>query len=106
MYFYKEKEQAIRQSAWFAFRETPQSAVQLFLVEEDPILSNDVSKIYPSVSARMKQLMDTVHTPHDWYFNPTDTQESFAKKVELARQTNQRLPEYRPNGLLKMPWEK
>jgi arylsulfatase A len=106
MYFYKEKEQAIRQGAWFAFRETPQSAVQLFLVEEDPILSNDVSKIYPSVSARLKQLMESVHTPHDWYFNPTDTNESFAKKVELARQTNQRLPEYRPNGLLKMPWEK
>jgi arylsulfatase A-like enzyme len=106
MYFYKEKEQAIRQGAWFAFRETPQSPIQLYLVEEDPVLSNDVSKIYPSVSAQLKRLMDTVHTPHEWYFNPTDTEESFAKKVALARQTNQRLPEYRPNGLDKMPWEK
>lgn len=106
MYFYKQNEQAIRQGAWFAIREHPKQKVQLFLLEEDQQATVNLASVYPEVTANMKELMDTIHEPHPWYWNPGDTPEVFADKQKKALELGQYIKRYRPNNLQLMPWEK
>lgn len=106
MYFYKQNEQAIRQGAWFAFREHPDSMVQLYLPEEDQQLAIDLAKYYPEVTQHLAETMDSIHEPHPWYWNPGDTQAVFKEKQVKAEQLGQVIKRYRPNGLERMPWER
>lgn len=106
MYFYKQNEQAIRQGSWFAFRENPGRAVRLYLPEEDQQLTVDLAEYYPEVAENMERIMDRIHTPHPWYWNPGDTAADFEAKKQKAATTGQLIQRYRPNGLQLMPWER
>ncbi|HOY16242.1 MAG TPA: sulfatase-like hydrolase/transferase [Haliscomenobacter sp.] len=105
-YFYKNNEQAVRKGAWFAHREHPQQALQLYLLEEDQKCEHDLAALFPGVVRELEQYLNTVHQPHPWYWNPGETAEDFQKKRDLARSTGQIVQPYRPNGLSQMPWEK
>ena len=89
-----------------AFREHPNQPVQLFLLEEDQQSEVDIAAVYPQVAAQMKQVMDTIHESHEWYWNPGDSQEGFSAKQKKAEETGQYIKRYRPNGLDLMPWER
>ncbi len=105
-YFYKQNEQAIRQGPWYAIREHPEAPIHLFLLEEDQTSTVDLTEIYPDVSANLTAILDTIHEPHQWYWNPGDNQERFKAKQAEAIQLGQYIKRYRPNGLEKMPWER
>ncbi len=106
LYFYKKNEQAIRQGPWFAFREHPEKPVELYLMEEDLAMARDLSKLYPDKADELGELMDAIHEPHDWYWNPGDTDESFAAKKALAKEKGLDIKAYRPNHMELMPWER
>ncbi|PHN02135.1 sulfatase-like hydrolase/transferase [Flavilitoribacter nigricans] len=106
MYFYKQNEQALRQGPWFVYRDHPDQPVQLYLPEEDQTLSVNLADFYPNEAATFKAKLDTIHTPHPWYWNPGDTAEQFEAKKQRAEDTGQVIKRYRPNGLELMPWER
>lgn len=106
MYFYKQNEQAIRQGPWFAYREHPQKPVQLYLIEEDQKIQRDLATSYPDLALDMKNVLDTIHQPSEWYWNPGDTKAVFDANVKRARELGVEIKRYRPNGIERMPWEK
>jgi len=106
MYFYKKDEQAIRQGPWFAYRDHPDSPVQLYLIEEDQRIHTDLADYYPEVTKQLQRLMETEHQPSKWYWNPGDTEEAFKEKQQLAKETGQWIQRYRPNNIELMPWER
>lgn len=106
MYFYKQNEQAIRQGPWFAFRDHPQNTIELFLPEEDQDLQVNLATIYPEKVKELTAVMDHIHQPSEWYWNPGDTRDSFRAKQEKAKKLGQIIKRYRPNGLELMPWER
>lgn len=105
MYFFKQNEQAIIQGPWFAFREHPDSTLELYLVEEDQVTAYDYASLYPQKALELVRLMDSIHTPSRWYWNPGDSQEDFARKVRQAKEDGIEIKRYRPNRMQKMPWE-
>ncbi len=105
LYFSRRREQALRMGPWKAYRKNPDSQVCLYLVEEDTYTERDLAAIYPEEAKRAKQILDTEHQPHPWYWDPTDSAEDFAKKKTKARDTDNVLPVYRPNGIKAFPWE-
>lgn len=106
MYFYKQNEQAIRQGPWFAYREHPHKPVQLYLLEEDQKIQKDLSAYYPELTEQLKNTLDTIHQPSEWYWNPGDTRAVFDANVQKARQMGIEVKRYRPNGIERMPWER
>lgn len=72
-YFYKNNEQSVRMGAWFAYREHPNKALQLFLLEEDQTCERDLAAIYPAVVKKIEDYLQTAHQPHEWYWNPGET---------------------------------
>lgn len=106
MYFSKGREQAARMGAWKAYRKNPDSKTELYLIEEDTYTQRDLSEIYPEVVKQMEAIMDTSYVPHKWYWNPNETREDYQKKVKLAEETGNILPEYKPNNIDHFPWEK
>jgi hypothetical protein len=92
--------------AWFAYREHPNKALQLFLLEEDQTCERDLAAIYPAVVKKIEDYLQTAHQPHEWYWNPGETQADFQKKQKRAIETNQKIQALRPNNMKLMPWEK
>lgn len=106
MYFYKQNEQAIRKGPWFAYRPHPDDEVELYLLEEDQKIDTNLSAYYPEMTSEMQRLMNTVHEPSEWYWNPGDTEAIFDANVKKAREQGLEIRRYRPNGIERMPWEK
>ncbi len=106
LYFYKRNEQAIRQGPWFAFRGHPTQDLQLFLPAEDQALQVNLADLYPAVTQSLTKVMNEIHEPHPWYWNPGDDEVSFQGKIKRAESTGQTIRIYRPNGLKWMPWER
>jgi arylsulfatase A len=104
-YFFKQNEQAVRWGSWYAFRENPKDPLHLYLPEEDQTGERNLAAFYPDVVKKIEQYLSKVHEPHAWFWNPGDTPADYEKKKALAKQTNQLIPNYRPNGMVKMPWE-
>ncbi len=104
MYFSKQREQAIRMGPWKAYRKNPESQTRLYLIEEDTYSERDLALQYPEVIRIVDSLMDTVHEPHEWYWNPWETKEEFNEKRKKAVETGNKLPSYRPNGMGIFPW--
>ncbi len=105
-YFYKNNEQSVRMGAWFGYREHPEKPLQLFLLEEDQTCERDLAAFYPAIVKKIEDYMKTAHQPHDWYWNPGETQADFQKKQKRAIETNQKIQALRPNNMKLMPWEK
>ncbi len=106
MYFYKQNQQAARQGGFYAYRDHPDQPVQLYLLEEDQKADVDLARVYPKVTAHFKRVLDTIHQPTQWYWDPNDTPQDFRRKQQLAKETNQIITRYRPNHMKLMPWEK
>ncbi len=105
-YFFKSNEQSLRMGGWFARRDAPGKPLQLFLIEEDQACERDVASAYPDVVLQMEAIIKKSHINHPWYWNPGETQADYNAKKKLAKETNQLIDEYRPNGMVLMPWEK
>lgn len=106
MYFYRRNQQSARRGPWFAFRQHPDAAVELYLVEEDLATEHDLAGTYPTVAAEFAAVFDTIHEPHPWYWNPGDTNADFEAKKRLAAEQGLVIPRYRPNHIELMPWER
>ncbi len=106
MYFFKQNEQAVRQGPWFSYREHPDKNVELYLIEEDQHIDFNYASLYPEKAKEFARIMDTEHTPSEWYWNPGDNAETFKNKVLKARELGVEVKRYRPNGMKYMPWEK
>ncbi|MCC4211280.1 sulfatase-like hydrolase/transferase [Leeuwenhoekiella parthenopeia] len=106
MYFYKQNQQAARKGGFYAYRDHPEQPVQLFLLEEDQRAQVNLANIYPKIAADFKEILDTIHQPSQWYWNPGDTPQNFKKKQHLAEETDQIIKRYRPNNMKLMPWER
>jgi hypothetical protein len=91
---------------WFARRDAPGKPLQLFLIEEDQACERNVASAYPDVVLQMEAIINKSHINHPWYWNPGETQADYNAKKKLAKETNQLIDEYRPNGMVLMPWEK
>jgi arylsulfatase len=105
-YFYKNNEQSVRMGPWFGYREHPDKALKLYLLEEDQVCSKDLALIYPKIATKIEQVMKNSHTIHPWYWNPGETAQDFQNKRKLAAETNQQIKALRPNNMKLMPWEK
>ncbi len=105
-YFFKNNEQAVRKGAWYGFRTHPSEPLQLYLLDEDQTCSYNLASTYPSVVKDLETILRTSHVPHPWYWNPGETQQNFEEKRKKAAASGQKLDEYRPNGMTRMPWEK
>jgi arylsulfatase A-like enzyme len=105
LYFSKNREQAVRMGAWKGYRESPEHPIRLYLVEEDTYGERDLSAFYPDIVKNIETIMDTSYTPHEWYWTPDETREEYQKKIDRARETGLMIPQQRPNGLGKLPWE-
>lgn len=99
MYFYKNTEQAVRMGSWKAYRKSPQSKMELYLIEEDVHSDRDLSKFYPEVVKQIDSIMTVEHENHSWYRNPWETPEEYKMKVEKAKESGTLQISTRPNGL-------
>ena len=103
MYFSKGREQAVRMGPWKAYRKSPDSETELYLIEEDTYALRNMAFMYPDIVRRAEEIMKTEHQPHEWYWNPWETNEEYQDKVKKAVETGNKLPSYRPNGMSIMP---
>jgi len=99
MYFYKNTAQAVRMGSWKAYRESPESKMELYLIEEDIHSDRDLSKYYPNVVSKMDSIMKAAHKAHPWYRNPWETAEEYKMKVEKAKASGNLQVATPPNGL-------
>ncbi|HSH20500.1 MAG TPA: arylsulfatase [Draconibacterium sp.] len=99
MYFYKDTEQAVRMGSWKAYRESPQSKMELYLIEEDVHSDRDLSKFYPEVVKQIDSIMSAEHENHAWYRNPWETPEEYKMKIKKAKESGTLQISTRPNGL-------
>ncbi len=106
LYFFKNREQALRMGPWKAYRKNWESPIQLYLVEEDTYTQRNLASAYPEVVKKIKEILDSEHVPHEWYWNPWETAEDYAAKKQKAKDTGNKLPAFRPNGMERLPWEK
>jgi len=106
MYFSKAREQAVRMGAWKAYRKNPESKTELYLIEEDTYTERDMAWLYPEIVKKAERVMDTSYVESEWYWNPNETAKQYQEKVNRAKETNNILPTYRPNGIRDFPWEK
>ncbi len=105
-YFYKKNEQAVRQGPWYAFRSHPEATAEIYLLEEDQNCRVNLASIYPNQRKRMEGVMDQIHQPSQWYWNPGDTDAIFEAKQKKAAAMGQVIRRYRPNEMKLMPWER
>jgi arylsulfatase A-like enzyme len=105
LYFSKAREQSVRIGPWKAYRRSPEHKTELYLVEEDTFTKSDLADFYPDVVASAEVIMDNSYTPHPWYWTPDETRQQYEKKKQLARETDNILPVYRPNNVERFPWE-
>lgn len=105
LYFSKAREQAIRMGSWKAYRKSPDSPTELYLIEEDTYTERDMAWLYPEIVNQANHLMDTNYVPSEWYWNPNETANDYQKKIQRAKESNNILPIYRPNDVQKFPWE-
>ncbi len=106
MYFSKGREQAVRMGPWKAYRKNPESQIELYLIEEDTYALRNMADFYPDLVKDAREIMKTEHIPHEWYWNPDETRDEYLNKVKRARDTGNKLPSYRPNGMSILPWDK
>lgn len=106
MYFSKGREQAVRMGPWKAYRKSPDSKTELYLVEEDTYTKRNLAVLYPNVVKKAEAIMKQEHEPHEWYWNPWETNKEYQAKKKRAAETGNKLPAFRPNGMEKLPWEK
>ncbi|AQQ10045.1 Arylsulfatase [Sedimentisphaera cyanobacteriorum] len=64
--------QAIRMRNWKAIKFIKDGRTELYNLDKDPTESNDLSKTYPDVTARMEQIMLKAHEPSDEFPLPFD----------------------------------
>ncbi|MCG8700240.1 MAG: arylsulfatase [Bacteroidales bacterium] len=106
MYFSRRREQSVRMGPWKAYRRSPDSKAQLYLLEEDSYTERNLAGFYPDLVKQMEHIMNTEHEPHEWYWNPNETADEYQQKVKRADETGNKLPKYYPNNVTKFPWEK
>jgi arylsulfatase A-like enzyme len=106
LYFSRAREQAVRMGPWKAYRRTPEHKISLYLVEEDTYTDRNLAECYPDVVASIEKIMNNSFTPHPWYWTPDETREQYELKIQLARETDNILPVYRPNNVERFPWER
>jgi hypothetical protein len=85
--------------SWKAYRKSPQNNIELYLMEEDIHSERDLANIYPNVVHQMDSIMQVEHEPHEWYRDPWESGEDYAKVVKEAKRTNNLQSGTRPNGL-------
>ena len=105
-YFFKLNEQSVRKGAWFGVRANTNQPLRLYLLEEDQACQRDLAAYYPAKVKELETILNTIHQKHPWYWNPGETQEIYQAKRKKATDEGLLIDEYRPNGMLKMPWEK
>ena len=106
LYFSKCREQAVRMGAWKAYRESPDHATRLYLVEEDTYGERDLSGVYPKIVKEIETIMDNSWTPHEWFWTPDETWEDYQVKLKRAKDEGKMIPFQRANGLEILPFEK
>lgn len=89
LYWENAREQAVRLGPWKAYRETPASPLELYLIEEDLRSERDLAPAYPEVAERIRRIMAREHVDHPWYWNPSETREDFRRKEALAAELGQ-----------------
>ena len=105
MYFSKAREQAVRIGAFKAYRKQPGAPISLYLIEDDTYTQRNLANIYPDIVKKAEQIMDTSYTIHPWYWNPNETAAEYKLKVQKAKDTNNVLPNNRPNDASKVNWK-
>lgn len=89
LYWENAQEQAVRMGPWKAYRSSPASEMELYLIEEDVGCRRNLAAIYPDVVAAAQRIMDSEHVDHPWYWNPGEDRSDFERKVALAERTGQ-----------------
>lgn len=72
--------QAARYGEFHAWRESPGHPVELYRVEEDPDLKNDLAPEYPEVTRAVRQIFLEAHEDSEWFINPGESGESIGSK--------------------------
>ena len=98
LYWENAREQAVRAGPWKAYRRSPDSDLELFLIEDDMGCERDLGKLYPDIADAMEQIMEQEHVDHPWYWNPSETREDFRAKEERARVLGQLQEARAPNA--------
>ncbi len=103
LYFSVGRQQAVRIGPWKAYRKNQDSETKLYLIDEDTYALRNMAGLYPDMVIKAEEIMKNEHDPHEWYWNPWETREEYQEKVKKAKETGNKLPSYRPNGMSIMP---
>lgn len=89
LYWECRASQAVRLGPWRGYRKSTRDALQLFLIEEDPLCERNLAALYPAVVREIEQIMTREHVDHPWYWNPGETAEDFKRKQARAKELGQ-----------------
>lgn len=90
--------QSVRLGDWWAFRESPSEATQLFNLSSDLTCEADIASRHPEVVERVEQIFSEQHTESQWYEVPGDDKESVAEKKERAAELGELLTPVKANS--------
>jgi arylsulfatase A-like enzyme len=78
--------QAVRFGDWYAFRDHPDEAVQLWNLISDVACEEDIAQSHPEKVQEALQLFRQNHEPSTWYVNPGDTEQLIESKRKKAEE--------------------